>query len=332
MSQTNITIADVAQALGVSKTTVSRAISGKGRIGENTRQKVLAYIEEHDYIPNVIAKGLAQSKTFNLCVVMPKEYIFVDLPFFQEVIAGIQETAALHEYDILLCLGGKEDISGLARIIRNRKVDGVALLRTMVRDKQIAFLKKQKVPFVTVGSTPDPEVAQVDHDHEGACRRLTALLLEKGMKKIALLGGDESYVVTLCRYRGYVQAFEGQGLCVDDALVFMNLTDDGMVNGALQAALKKSADCILCMDDAICIQVLRWLRANHINVPKDVRVASFYNSTILETSQPAVTSLSFDARKLGMAACKKLLQQVEGEAAADKTLLSYEVELNESTD
>ena len=69
-----ITISDVAEALGVSKTTVSRAISGKGRIGEATRQKVLAYIEEHDYKPNVIARGLAQSKTFNLCVVMPEDY------------------------------------------------------------------------------------------------------------------------------------------------------------------------------------------------------------------------------------------------------------------
>ena len=70
-----ITISDVAEALGVSKTTVSRAISGKGRIGEATRQKVLAYIEEHDYKPNVIARGLAQSKTFNLCVVMPEVWI-----------------------------------------------------------------------------------------------------------------------------------------------------------------------------------------------------------------------------------------------------------------
>ena len=65
----NITIADVAEALGVSKTTVSRAISGKGRIGRETRERVLAYIEEHDYKPNVIAKGLAQSKTYNICVV-----------------------------------------------------------------------------------------------------------------------------------------------------------------------------------------------------------------------------------------------------------------------
>ena len=86
MSDKNITISDVAEALGVSKTTVSRAISGKGRIGEETRQKVLSYIEEHDYKPNVIAKSLAQSKTFNICVVMPGDYALVDLPFFHEAI------------------------------------------------------------------------------------------------------------------------------------------------------------------------------------------------------------------------------------------------------
>ena len=77
----NLTIADVAEALGVSKTTVSRAISGKGRIGVATRDRVLKYIEEHDYKPNVIAKGLAQSKTYNLCVVMPADYAVVDLSF-----------------------------------------------------------------------------------------------------------------------------------------------------------------------------------------------------------------------------------------------------------
>lgn len=73
----------MAEALGVSKTTVSRAISGKGRIGRETRERVLAYIEEHDYKPNVIAKGLAQSKTYNICVVMPGSMMLWILHFFR---------------------------------------------------------------------------------------------------------------------------------------------------------------------------------------------------------------------------------------------------------
>lgn len=332
MSHDNITIADVADALGVSKTTVSRAISGKGRISDGTREKVLAYIEEHHYIPNVIAKGLAQSRTFNLCVVMPKDYIFVDLPFFHGVIAGIQEVAAINEYDILLCSGGEDEVSGLERIIRNRKVDGVLLLRTTVKDCQIEFLLKQKIPFVTVGSTLYPNVFQVDHDHESACRTLTDFLLARGMKRIALLGGNESYVVMQNRYQGFMQAHEQSKTKVDESLVFMNLESRSMMNSALEEALEKSADCILCMDDAICIQVLRKLRADHISVPEDVRVASFYNSSILENNLPAITSLSFDARELGMEACRNLLAQIEGEKVPEKTLLSYKVELKESTE
>ncbi|MEG0961283.1 MAG: LacI family DNA-binding transcriptional regulator, partial [Lachnospiraceae bacterium] len=78
-----ITISDVAQALGVSTTTVSRAISGKGRIGNDTKERVQAYIKEHNYRPNVMARGLARLKTYNIGVVLPEEYTLVDLPFFQ---------------------------------------------------------------------------------------------------------------------------------------------------------------------------------------------------------------------------------------------------------
>ena len=187
-----ITISDVAEALGVSKTTVSRAISGKGRIGEATRQKVLAYIEEHDYKPNVIARGLAQSKTFNLCVVMPEDYALVDLPFFQEVITGIQEIAGMNEYDILLCICQENDITGLERVVRNRKVDGIVLLRTFLKDPQIELLLEKKIPFVTTGSTTYRKVKQVDNDQQSACRELTSILLMRQMKHIALLGGSES--------------------------------------------------------------------------------------------------------------------------------------------
>ena len=67
------TIEDIARELGVSKTTVSRAISGKGRISHATRDRVRAFIKEHDYRPNVVAKGLAQRKTYNIALLMPKD-------------------------------------------------------------------------------------------------------------------------------------------------------------------------------------------------------------------------------------------------------------------
>ena len=83
MSEEKITIDDVAKALGISKTTVSRAISGKGRVGYDTRNKVMEYIEKHNYRPNVMAQALAQQRTFNIGVVWPDDYGAADLPFFQ---------------------------------------------------------------------------------------------------------------------------------------------------------------------------------------------------------------------------------------------------------
>ena len=91
MSEKPMTIDDIAKALGISKTTVSRAISGKGRIGNATRERVLTYIEEHDYRPNVIARGLAQQRTYNIAVVWPMEADLIDMPFFQKVLVGIAE-------------------------------------------------------------------------------------------------------------------------------------------------------------------------------------------------------------------------------------------------
>lgn len=331
MGNNSITIADVAEALGVSKTTVSRAISGKGRIGNKTRQRVLDYIEANDYKPNVIAKSLAQSKTYNICVVMPGDYALVDLPFFQEAIMGIQEVASMMEYDILLCICQQEDIAGLERVISNRKVDGVILLRTFEEDKQIEFLKGKSIPFVATGSTGYAGVTQIDHDHESACRELTSIVLMKQDAGIALLGGNERIIVNKRRLKGFLDAFAMAGKTADYDLIFMNLENRISINHAIEEAIEKKAQCILCMDDGICSQVLRKLRQSHIRIPEEVKVASFYNSSVLQNNVPSVTCLSFDAKELGMVACRNLLGQIDGEEVPSRMLLSYEVILKEST-
>lgn len=331
MSEKNITISDVAEALGVSKTTVSRAISGKGRIGEATRKRVLEYIDKYDYKPNVIAKSLAQSKTFNICVVMPGDYALVDLPFFQEAIMGIQEIAGMMEYDILLCIGSGNDMTGLTRIIKNGKVDGVILLRTMIEDPQITFLQDKGIPFVTAGSSRYKNVKQIDHDHKSACRELTSILLMRGMKKIAILGGNEDIVVNKTRLSGVEEAYEQFGMDINSDLMFMNLESRAFVEKAVDDALNRKTDCILCMDDGICSQAMGRLRQRHVKVPDEVKIASFYNSSVLENNVPTITSLSFDAKELGIKACKNLLHQIEGEETAERTLLPYEVVLKEST-
>ena len=326
-----LTIADIADALGVSKTTVSRAISGKGRIGSETRERVLKYIDAHNYTPNVIAKSLAQNKTYNLAVVMPGDYELIDLPFFQNCIMGIQEIASSFDYDMLLTVCNNADVTKLERIVRNRKVDGVILLRSFMDDVQVEYLQEKNIPFVVTGSSNYKGVVQVDNDHRAACRELTSILLMKRMKKIALIGGNEEHVVTQSRLMGFKDAFADSGTAVDESLIYMNLDNPVLLDGKLDDIIKREVDCIVCMDDAICMEVLYKLRREGISVPDQIRVASFYNSSMLETHDPSITSLDFDAKELGMLVCRTLLDMIDGQKVQKKTLLGYEVRLREST-
>lgn len=326
-----ITIGDVADALGVSKTTVSRAISGKGRIGAETRERVMRYIEENGYKPNVIAKGLAQSKTFNIGWLVPGEYDLVDLPFFQRCLKGVIEVASKEDYDIIISMVTNRDISQLERLISNNKVDGVILSRTWEHDLSAEYLKKKQIPFVVIGALDDKEVIQIDNDHQSACKELTGTLLQKGMRRIGLIGGSSELMVTKRREIGYRNAFAEQDIPVDEAIMIGDCDSDEKIRGAVQKLLKEKAECILCMDDSICLVVLDELKENGISVPADVKVASFYNSTVLAKNNPAITSLQFNAKEIGRAACQTLLDYLDGNEINRCTLLGYEVKLMDST-
>lgn len=330
-NEKNLTISDVAEALGVSKTTVSRAISGKGRIGAKTRERVLAYIKEHNYKPNALAKGLAELKTFNLGVVLPEDYTLVDLPFFQTCLMGISEVAASMDYDILLTMGRENENTQLMRMVENHKVDGIILMRTFTKDQSVEYLKETGTPFVTVGSTNYSDVIQIDNDHKNACRELISILLMKKMERIGIVGGIESHVVTQNRLRGYMEAYESAGIEVDKDIIYVNADREAMIDRAVEKLLEADVDCIVCLDDAVCMQVLNKLRREHVKVPKQMKVASFYDSSILENHVPTITSLSFNVRELGMTACRILLDMIEGKEVEKRTLLGYEVILKEST-
>lgn len=329
--QRKITIEDIARDLGVSKTTVSRAISGKGRIGKETVERVNDYIRKYNYKPNVIAKGLAQSKTYNIGMIMPGEYELVDLPFFQKCMMGVCEVASAMDYDVVISMVNGNDMSQLERILDNHKVDGFVLSRTLVDDGPAKLLKESEIPFVTIGTTVEKDVIQVDNDHRGACKELTAILLARGIEKIALIGGNRNHVVTQKRLKGYMDAYEEQKRKPDRKLIYMEAENKIRIEQIVDDLLPAKADCILCMDDSICAHVLSKLKKEKIRVPQDVKVASFYNSTILENNNPSITSLQFDVLELGRAACQTLLNQIDGKEVENRTLLGYEVSLKEST-
>ena len=326
-----ITIDDIARDLGVSKTTVSRAISGKGRIGDDTRIKVMDYIEKHNYRPNPMAKGLAQKRTYNIAVVWPEDYEAVDLPFFQKCVLGVNTVTTESGYDILISFVDNEKFYNLKRIVENQKVDGVILTRTLINDKPAAYLKESGIPFVAIGSSDDEEIIQIDNNNFGACRELTGILLSKGMKKLAIIGGDINHVITRTRYNGFLQAFEDKGLEVDQSMVFLNSSDPIKIMSIIDELIRRKVDGVICMDDAIAGQVITKCRNEDIRIPEDIRVASFYNSSILKNMVPSVTSLNFDDTNLGAVAARTLIDKIEGKEVKNRTETSYEVVLKDST-
>ena len=140
--KSKLTINDIARELGVSKTTVSRAISGKGRISADTRSNVMEYIEGHNYRPNAAAKSLADRRSYNLALVIPDSS---DCASLQQTVHSVWEEAVRQDYNILLFFSAEEGLAALLRTLDNRKADGVIFAE---KNEAIAnLLKQRQIPF-----------------------------------------------------------------------------------------------------------------------------------------------------------------------------------------
>jgi len=326
-----LTIHDVARELGVSASTVSRAISGKGRIGEETRQRVLQYINEKSFYPNASARSLAQSRTYNIAIIMPEVKDLVDMPFFHTCMHGAEEVAQANDYDLLVVTTDGINLKPLERMVNNRKVDGMILTRTYENDLFQDYLKKSGIPFVSIGRSNDEAVIQVDHDNSGACKELVSLLFSKGIKQVAYLGGGMDQMVNISRFEGYTAAYEAAGRQIDAGCVYTGLSTKFQVSKAVDELLKRQVDCMLCQDDYICDEVVHHLVERGISIPGDMKVASCHHSRLLDNFPVTITSLKFDTMEIGRKACEVLLAQINGDAVEKLTLLDYEIILKEST-
>lgn len=324
-------ILDIANALGVSKSTVSRAISGKGRIGVETTERIMQYIQENHYRPNSIAKSFSESKTYNIGVVLPHDHHLLEMPFFQACLLGISREITKFDYDVLVITVDENDISNLERIVENHKVDGIILTRLLVDDPQIDYLKKKDIPFLVIGSTDESDIITVDSDNQKACYGLTHELLTEGFKKVALLLGNRAYVVNESRYLGYKEALIHQNVTLNEALVYFNINENSEIDAAVYNLLREEVDLILCGDDYICSRVLNFLDYHEMHVPTDIKVASFYNSQTLENHFPPTTVVNFDIMQVGKTAGEAMIQMIQGKKMYKTLLDNYELLIREST-
>ena len=320
MDSKRITIDDVARDLQLSKTTVSRAISGKGRVGQATRERVMEYIQRTGYKPSTIARGLANSRTYNIAFVMPGDTMATDMPFFQKCLWGISNAAAARDYDVILAMVSENDISQLKRLTDNSKIDGVILGRSYKKDPVEEFLKQSGLPFVVIGTSSDGSVIQIDNDHVGACDEITEFVLKKGCRRPVLIGGDSRAMVNEQRVRGFMKAC---GRYLIEPEIMLDCERIPEIEKAVEKSLGQGADCIVCMDDGICAEVVSKLEKEGVAFPKDISIVSFYNSPLLDHITPKITALSFDVKELGENSCSILIEDIDGTLNDKKMLLGY---------
>lgn len=331
----NLTIDDIARELGVSKTTVSRAISGKGRISEATRTKVMEYIKQCNYRPSAAAKGLAESKTYNLALVLPKSFIQMDLPYTRQSMNAICEEAFIWDYNILICLSTEAFPESLLRTLDNRKVDGVILSRTVENDALVDVLRDRGIPFATIGSLP-PKVrgwatVEADHDQVGGCRAFTKAILQGSTDKIALLGNDMRYIVNQSRLSGFHQAVEAVRFPKENVYLRTDLGKPSLCSTAVLELLEKGVRRFLCMDDEICLSALTTLMEQGLKIPEDAQIASLFDSDKLASCPIPISALRFDAAELGKTACRELLRCLRDETYDPKPILGYRIITRGST-
>lgn len=320
-------VGEIARELGISATTVSRALSGKGRVSQATRERVAACAARMGWA----AGSPKQRSTNNLALLIPSHFVRLDLPFLRKCMGGVCRMAVQREYDVLLCYADEWNTDQLRRQITARKVDGVILSRTITGDPCLELVRKYGVPYVALGRLEDQDALQVDNDQVEAARELTWLLLQMGIRRIAYLGNRYRYTVNVDRMLGFRQALEAYGMAADEKMIFSNVESTEGCRDALEAALEQRPECLLCSDDSLAFSVLKELRQRRISVPGDIRLASLYDSEILLDTDPTITAVQFDADLLGATACRILLDAIAGREVPPRTVLGHQVILREST-
>lgn len=323
-----MTLDEMAKELGVSKSTVSRALSGKGRIGSETRKKVMEFARRQEILDKY--DKAAVTATGNLGVVLPADVYLNGGPYFQECILGICEAAAFMNHDVVITSNTANDISGLRSLVEKKKVDGIILTRSLKDDRAVQYLTENGFPVGLTGIC-DEDIIQVDTDNQGAAEALTSLLIGRGYRKFALIIGNMDYTVNRSRYSGFNRAVFKNGLSPEMQFVHANLVKPDMVDSLISDMLSRKVECIICGDDIICTRIMSNLQAQGYRIPKDIGVASLYNSPNLDCFTPSVTAVNVSARQVGNMIARQMINSLTGKEYQKKATVDYEILMRKST-
>ena len=318
-----VTIADVAEKAGVSKTAVSFAFNTPDRLNRDTASRILDVAQELGYRPDPVARMLTQRRTGALGVLTPQDLsvIFTN-PFFGAFSAGIAGVAEEHGYGLhfISPLHGS-----LSRAIHRATVDGVVAIGLTDDHPEIDEIRRAGLPMVLVDSNTTGHVASVDIDDEGGARLAAEHVLELGHRDVAILAIDgprslpnEEGSVVSRRLRGYRSTLAEAGIDVaaDEIATGPASIEGGRAAFARLWATDRRPTAVLAMSDAMAIGAIHAIRERGRSVPGDISVVGFDDVDLAASTDPPLTTVHQPVRGKGETAVRLLLSVIEGRDAA----------------
>ena len=311
------TIIDIARQLGISKSTVSRALTAHPHVNAKTRQQVLELAEKLDYQRNQLAISLLTNQTRTIGIMVPE---FISY-FFPKVIIGAQEELAKAGYNVIICHSNESyeiEVTNTKSLFASR-VDGLIVSHTKETrnfDHFRTFTRKG-IPVVFFNRVcEDMDVSKVTVDDYTGAFQAVEHLIQTGRRRIAHLSGPDTLPNSRNRRNGYLDALRHYNVPIDPALIIAyDLTLEKAniyVNHLLN--LPDPPDALFAINDPTAIEALKVVKNRGLRVPDDLAVVGFSDDPISALIEPGLTTVSQPVSELGQQAAQLLLAQLRAGA------------------
>lgn len=313
----SITIKDIAKALGLSYSTVSRALKGSYKISEATRRMVQEYADAHQYRPNLMAQSLKSQRSRSIGVVL------CNIPnvFFSEVISGIESVAYNSDY-LVIITQSQESYEREVKNVQNlawRSVDGLLVsLSTESEDLgHFTRLHEQGLPIVFFDRVTDQlKTHTVVADNSGGAYNGTHHLIDAGYRRIAHITSSPHVSITRERREGYEKALQEAGMPVEQAYIKYCM-HGGMLFEEIEKAMDEllalpdPPDALLCASDRLTMGCYSLLRKKELQIPEQMAIAGFSNFNSADLFSPSLTTIRQPAFEMGKTATELLIGLIE---------------------
>lgn len=315
-----VTLREVAARAGVSPITVSRALNNTGYVSQDVRARVFRAAAELNYVPNAVASSLRSNKTQLLALLAG-----VTNPFWASVARGIEETATEAGYGVLLCNTDDDpakEVRYIDQLVR-RRIDGLIIAATRDSASVLQDLGRHQ-PFVLIDRVVEGvEADSVRGDNRGAARRMTEHLLSTGFSRIGVITGSHNVSTAEERAEGYRAAMAQAGLPVQEEMILYGQYTENWGYQATHEFMSRPTppDALFAANNFIALGVLEALHTLSLNVPQDVAVVCFDDTTNLPSAR-FLTTASQPAEQMGRIATRLLLERLAepGKAPQDIVL------------